>query len=185
MSPILGIWASANQKQYIATGSYESISTVTVGSGGSATVEFTSIPSTYTHLQIRGIARGTAGAWNYLSINGNTTSGNYYAHELTGNGSSAFGNAYTGTSDGMQLLTTYGYTSVFSGIVIDILDYTSTNKNKTIRCLNGWDNNGAGEIRFSSGLFSATPAAVTSIKLTCGNTYQQYTQFALYGIKGA
>jgi hypothetical protein len=54
--PILGIIASAITGNLVTT-SYESIATVTVGGGGAATVAFTSIPATYTHLQIRGIGR--------------------------------------------------------------------------------------------------------------------------------
>ena len=53
----------------IMPGSYESIATVTVGSGGAASVEFTSIPSTYTHLQIRAIVRT-----NYTSSNNKSIS---------------------------------------------------------------------------------------------------------------
>jgi hypothetical protein len=49
---ILGIIASS---RLAAVGDFESIATVSVGSGGAADVEFTSIPATYTHLQIRGI----------------------------------------------------------------------------------------------------------------------------------
>ena len=187
MSPILGIWASQNYSRI--TNSYESIATVNVGAGGSSTVTFNSIPSTYTHLQVRGIARGTGGAWNYLTFNGDTTQANYYAHELAANGASVYPNAYPGGSSpvGIQLFTTYGFTNLFSAVVIDILDYTSTNKAKTVRCINGWDSNGGspgGEVRLESGLWSATPAAITSLTLTCANTYQQYTSFALYGIKG-
>ena len=52
--PILGILASSYPA--VST-SYESIATVTVGSGGAANVEFTSIPGTYTHLQIRMLGR--------------------------------------------------------------------------------------------------------------------------------
>ena len=37
--------------------SYESIATVTVGAGGTSTITFSSIPTGYTHLQIRGIAQ--------------------------------------------------------------------------------------------------------------------------------
>jgi hypothetical protein len=50
---ILGIIASSKLS---AVGDYESIATVTVGSGGAANVEFTSIPATYTHLQLRLLA---------------------------------------------------------------------------------------------------------------------------------
>ena len=40
---------------FAAGGDFESIATVTVGGGGAASIEFTSIPGTYQHLQIRGI----------------------------------------------------------------------------------------------------------------------------------
>jgi hypothetical protein len=51
MTPILGIMAS-QISGHLETGAYESISTVTVGGGGSATITFSSIPGTYTHLQV-------------------------------------------------------------------------------------------------------------------------------------
>ena len=187
MSPILGIIASQNYVR-IAPSSYESIATSTITSGSSNTITFSSIPQTYKHLQVRGIARSSSGVWSYLTFNSDTTQANYYAHELAGNGSAAYANAYPGGASprGIQLFVTYGYTDVFSGITIDILDYTSTNKTKTVRCLNGWDSNGNGEIRLESGLWSATPAAITSLTLQCGssNAYQVNSSFALYGIKG-
>jgi hypothetical protein len=61
--PILGIIASS--KLTAAVGDFESIATVTVGGGGAATVEFTSIPATYTHLQLRYIAQKTSNGSNY------------------------------------------------------------------------------------------------------------------------
>ena len=188
MSPILGIIASQNYPR--VTNSYESIATVTLGSAQS-TIDFTSIPSTYKHLQIRFIARGAGGAWNFLTFNGDATQSNYYGHELAGNGSSAYANAYAGGASpkGIQLFVTYGFSNIFTAGVIDILDYTSTSKNKTVRCLNGWDGNGTtppGEVRLTSGLWSKTPEAITSLSLvTNGGNYQANTQFALYGIKGA
>ena len=53
MARILGTIASS----FEVAGDFESISTVSVGSGGAANVEFTSIPATYTHLQIRSLAQ--------------------------------------------------------------------------------------------------------------------------------
>ena len=84
--PILGIIAASFQEA--VPNSYESIETVTVGSGGSATVSFTSIPATYTHLQIRGIARTATNVSLGLQFNSDTGS-NYSRHFLNGNGSSA------------------------------------------------------------------------------------------------
>ena len=189
MSPILGIIASQISGHLAAPGSFESIATVTLSSAQS-TVSFTSIPSTYKHLQLRVNVRGAGGAWNFLTFNGDTTQANYYAHELAGNGSTAYSNATAGGSApvGIQLFVSYGFSNIFTGGVIDILDYTSTSKNKTVRALSGWDGNGStppGEVRLTSGLWSKTPETISSLSfVTNAGNYQQYTQFALYGIKG-
>jgi hypothetical protein len=68
---------------------------------------------------------------------------------------------------------------------MDILDYTSTNKNKTVRSLGGFDRNGGGIITLSSSLWFKTPEAITSIRLKPqSSSWTQYSSFALYGIKG-
>jgi hypothetical protein len=183
VTPIsLGIFASANQSA--AATSYESIATVTVGSGGAANVEFTSIPGTYTHLQVRGILRSTYSSDQpslALQINGSYIDRN---HNLYGDGSSAI--AYTGT--GGNISHSAGATSgsnVFSAIIIDILDYANTNKYRTVRALSGGDRNGSGFIELCSGL-EQTTSAVTSITLVSGGAnIAQYSTLALYGIKSA
>jgi len=185
--PILGTIASSYKS---AVGSYDSISTVTVGAGGAANVEFTSIPSSYTHLQIRGIARSTynigASTSLIIQLNGNSTIGNYSTHFLDGNGSSA--SAYGASGDFPQgvISNATAASGIFGAFVIDILDYTNTNKYKTIRSLSGNDNNGSGTLRFSSGTLYSNTNAVTSITLLSGSSSNlaQYTTFALYGIKG-
>ena len=170
--------------------SYESIATVTVGSGGSATVTFSSIPATYTHLQLRGIARSTqasAGNSVIMYINNVTTiSGNYSLHLITGTGSAA--QAYGASNDVIQNSISAGNdtTGVFGAFCFDILDYTNTNKTKTVRALGGYDNNGNGLIRFSSGMLHSSTAAITTIRLDpSGGIFAEYSQFALYGIKGS
>ena len=191
MSPILGIWASGQQPALNAT-SFESIATVTVGSGGSSSITFSSIPSTYKHLQIRGIAKSnrTGSARNDLLIKLNGSSSSYAHHQLYGNGTSAAALGTASTTNGIagiNVVPSADYTSQFGTTIIDILEYTSTNINKTIRALSGTDNNGAGFVSLNSSLWYATPAAVTSIDLTIDGSYNfvQYSSFALYGIKGA
>jgi hypothetical protein len=181
--PILGIIASQISGK-LNNNSYESIATVNVGVLGSTTVSFTSIPSTYKHLQIRAIAfTGTGGGYNnFMQFNGDT--GNNYAwHFLQGNGTVAGAGASTTTSS--MIIGKDGVTGGGGGAnVIDILDYTNTNKYKTTRHLNGYDFNGSGIFFYSSGLWQNT-AAVSSISITtAGTTFAQYSQFALYGVKG-
>ena len=168
---------------------FDSIQTIVVGSGGASSVTFSGIPQSYQHLQVRVFARSTASAVTLqslsISINGDTTSGNYYFHRLQGNGTAVSSDAYAGEREIMQLPAANALASVFSSGVIDILDYTSLNKNKTVRSLNGKDFNGnsSGLIVLQSELYMATPTAITS--LTFSATLAQYSHFALYGIKGA
>ena len=163
--------------------SYDSIATVTVGSGGSASVTFSSIPATYTHLQIRGFAR--AGSDTQLDTTLNSDTGaNYSYHTLLGYGS---GTDAAGDANVSKIVMEAmpNATSVFTGYVIDILDYANTNKYKTTRNLAGYDNNSAGRVSLNSGNWRNTNA-ITSITLTArSTTFQQYSQFALYGIKGS
>jgi len=189
VSPILGIWASQNYSR-VAPNSYESIATVTVGAGGQSSIDFTSIPSTYKHLQIRGIGRLTTasiGASN-IGVRFNSDSGNNYSyHILSGNGSTVNAGG-AGSANQMYLpdmIIRDGSTAnVYSGFVIDILEYANTNINKTIRGLSGYAASGTGKIALTSGCWRNT-AAVTSITLVPeSDLYKQYNQFALYGIKG-
>jgi hypothetical protein len=184
--PILGIIASQNYPRI--TGSYESIATVTVGSGGSATISFSSIPATYTHLQIRGIIRSTNSGTDAnarLRFNSDTGS-NYRYHYLGGSGS---GSGYAGDSGAVTfayagLASAASSTSgVFGVQLIDILDYSNTSKNKTVRSLTGVENNGSGYIELDSSLWMNTVAINNiSIFFTSGNL-AEYSHFALYGVR--
>jgi hypothetical protein len=182
MAPILGIWASGitASKQT----SYESIATYSPS--GVTSVTFSSIPSTYQHLQLRVLSRTATSASDFVSLRFNGDSGsNYGFHYLNGNGASLVASASTPdtviawhTADGGDLA------NVFGAAVIDVLDYKDTNKNKTTRNLNGYDFNGSGTIELSSGLWRNT-AAITSIDVfTFGPNFATGTSIALYGIKG-
>lgn len=174
----------------VVLGDFDSIQTVTVGSGGATEITFSSIPQTYKHLQIRGIARSTgAGSASSLRItfNGDESS-SYSSHILDGNGSSV--NAYDYTSGIYSwaggLIPNAGITSgIFGATIIDILDYSSVNKFKTARTLSGYTGSG-GAIELISGNWRNTNA-ITSItlKLSPSNGYNlaQYSSLSLYGIK--
>lgn len=187
--PILGILASS---MAAAKGSYESIATVTVGSGGSSSVSFTSIASTYSHLQLRYIGGSSNSASNdqiILRFNSDSSSSNYTTHQLQGNGSAASAYGFgTGGFAGAYLdkALTGNSTTIFGAGVVDILDYANTNKNKTMRSLQGYDANGNGFITLQSALWLNT-AAITSITavLSSSTNFRQYSHFALYGIKSA
>ena len=170
---------------YGAVGDYESIATVTVGAGGSDTITFSSIPSTYKHLQIRLMVSSweTAGQIMHLRLNSDTGN-NYARHYLTGDGSSPTANAVT-SIDSIRIFGTAvgGSTSYPAISITDILDYTDTNKYTTVRALNGGDYNGSGAASLHSGVWMNT-SAVTSIVITSSYLdFNQYSHFALYGSK--
>jgi hypothetical protein len=182
MTPILGILASGMSGNQ--SGDYQSIATTTVGGGGASSVVFSSIPSTYRHLQLRILARSTRGATDddlKLTFNGATT--NYYRHEVYGTGSTV--SAYASTGTAIEVGHLNGSTSAannFAATIIDILDYANTNKNKVSRSLSGGMD--LDRIKFMSGAWFDT-SAITSITLTAANgNLVQYSSFALYGIKG-
>ena len=174
------------------TSSYESIATQTVGSGGTASISFTSIPATFKHLQIRINARGNRTSGDEvigLRLNGSTTTSQYVSHRLTGDASSASGSTQGASSYSSSFAATIPATSIgnsttFGSCVIDILDYTSTVKNKVSRSLGGFDANGSGIVWFGSELWILTNA-VTQVDLipVFGTLFNEYSSFALYGIK--
>lgn len=167
-----------------AATAYESIATVTA-SGGETSLTFSSIPSTYTHLQLRFSALEAAGNNITMQFN-NDNANNYVYHYLVGTGSAAYAGSVTATNkvviEGQYNGTVGTYPNV--GIV-DILDYTNTSKNKTVRSLSGGDNNSTtGEISLNSGLWLNT-ASISTIKVLASASFDAGSSFALYGIKGA
>jgi hypothetical protein len=190
--PILGIMASAISGNLTPTTGYVSIATQTVGAGGVSSVSFTGIPSVYKHLQIRYIARDTTADndANSAVVRFNSDSGtNYVRHYLLGTGSAVYAGAVQNLTgvDGGLIQGGGGLASCFSAGVIDILDYTNTNKYKTIRSASGNNtniNSALNYFEFESGLWQST-SAITSISVSVNSgNLAQYSSFALYGIQG-
>lgn len=171
--------------------SFESIATVTA-SGGEASLTFTSIPSTYQHLQIRGILRktGTTFGTTALGLRVNSDSGSNYArHGLQGSGSSVSAEGVdnqTFISVGYCAVPNNAGSDIYGSTIIDIQDYKSTTRNKTVRAFSGGDTNGAGFVSLASGLWMST-SAITSVTLTLSidsTTFVAGSTFSLYGIAG-
>ena len=193
---LLGTIASS---RLAAAGDFESIATAAVTSN-TTFVEFTSIPQTYTHLQIRYIARTNRNQYASdvmaMQLNGDT-SALYNHHNLDGTGAAveSGGSASGQTSSRVARPAASGAPeNTFSAGIIDILDYKNTNKNHVIRSfcgvdVNGDTGNGTGIMSLFSALHRST-TAISSIKLFVIVTESQfsfipYSHFALYGIKGA
>jgi hypothetical protein len=169
-------------------GNFESIKTVTVGSGGSSTITFSDIPQSYQHLQIRCIARDNQGSGiNNDIMRFNSDSGSNYSHHYiygTGSGTPVSSGGTNNNSIPVAIYVTSAGsgTGRFAATVIDILDYSNTNKYTTTRSFIGGDDNGSGIVLLTSGGWRNT-AAVNTITFPSSGTFQQYSHFALYGIR--
>ena len=120
MSPILESIGSVKGYGWGALpagGSFESIQTITVGTTSQASVTFSSIPATYTHLQLRISNRGGGST---VQLNSDTTS-NYKRHYLYTDGTSVLAGT-GGAADGMSLLSYSTTANVLAANILDILD---------------------------------------------------------------
>jgi len=175
--PILGIMAS-QISGHLANPAYESIATV--NASGASNVSFTSIGSGFKHLQIRFSTTRSTTTELAMRLNGDTGN-NYSIHYLTGDGATASAEGYP-INNSRTYIGNDGSTTQPNVGVIDILDYTNTNKLKVHKTLSGIDKSGSGSIFFLSGIWNNT-AAVTQVDIF-GGSGTLTGKFALYGIKG-
>ena len=164
-------------------GAMEPIARVTLGSSA-ATMEFTDIPGGFQHLQLRIMTKSTSNEDNGDMIFNGVTTNTYAWHTLYGDGASAAADSSASRANIVALrLAGSSFANVFTANIIDILDYGSTSKNKTVRIFKGQDNNGSGLIFLESGLWAST-AAITSIRFTARSfNFAQHTTAALYGLR--
>ena len=160
-------------------------------SSNTATVTFSSIPSTYKSLQIRYLGRSTTTGTTVgdnLNIQFNSDTGtNYVYHQLLGNGASATASGATAqaSTNFQNALPRNTVTSNIFGVgIVDIVDYANTSKNKTVRSMYGTDTNGTeGKIYLESALWLNTAAISTITLAPQSNSFLAGSTFALYGIK--
>jgi len=166
---------------------YEAIATVTVGSGGAASIDFTSIPATFTDLLVKLSARSNgSGGYDFqnmfVKINGATTNGS--TRWLRGNGSSA-----SSASDTPIYTTALNYplstSNTFNNMELYFPNYLSSN-NKSISIDAVAENNAtAAEAVLQAGLWSNTNA-ITEIGFYPNiGSFVQHSTATLYGIKNS
>lgn len=161
---------------------FVSIATAT-GNGSSDTITFSSIPSTYSHLQLRIFGYATGASAATLQFNGG---GTYSDHFIYGTGASALAASDVSDTVIRANIRVGGSSSIYGVSVIDILDYANTNKYKTVRSLTGRDENGSGIVSLASGLYQSTSAISTiTIVNNAAAGWSTASSFALYGIKVA
>ena len=166
---------------------FKAIATVTVGSGGASTIDFTSIPATYTDLLIKISSRdGRSATGTNIIINFNGSNTNLSYRRLTGNGTSAGSNSGTGGVVGYSVSAT-ATTDTFSNLEIYIPNYTSANyKSCSSDAVN--ENNATSSFMALVATLWSDTSAITSISLfptVAATNFVQYTTATLYGIKNS
>ncbi len=167
---------------------FAKIASVTVGSGGAATISFSSIPSTYTDLCLKVSARdnraGVLDSEMYVTFNGGSS--NLSSRTLYGSGASA-GSSSSGTQIPLTIVSAAATANTFSNGEMYVANYASAN-NKSISIDSVDESNTASGVYayLTAGLWSDS-AAITSLTLTPfgGNSFVQYSTATLYGIKNS
>lgn len=158
------------------------IASVTVGAGGATSIDFTSIPSTFTDLCLKiSVRSNQANNANTLSITFNGSSANFTSRLIEGSGSSV--SSFSSTNNIGNVQGTSTTSSTFSSVDVYIPNYAgSTNKSYSADGVT--ENNGAtAYATLAAGLWSQT-AAITSVGITI-NAFVQYSTATLYGIKNS
>jgi len=163
-------------------GAYEAIASASPTSGTS--VSFTSIPSSYKHLQIRAHWKTASSGADLIMRFNNDTASNYAYHYIRGDSA---GTVSMGAGPNESSITVQDSDGdYFVASIIDIHDYADTNKYKTSRIFAGRNNNGTSttRVQLRSGLWMST-SAIDRIDLSFGGTtFSNGSTIALYGIKG-
>lgn len=166
---------------------YTKIASVAVGSGGASTIDFTSIPNTYTDLLVRVSARKTTtGGQNLqMQFNGSTTS--YLQRTIIGNGSTVA--SYSDNSEiGFMYVTLSSDTAnTFSSTDIYIPNYAGSN-NKSVNIDNVTENNATAALAVLTAALWSNSAAINRVYLQVANgagVFAQYSTATLYGIKNS
>ena len=158
-------------------------STVTVGSGGAATISFTSIPATYTDLLLKLSVRSNSASYKEVWINPNSSTANGTARILQGDGSTA--TSYTATRyQAFGATNPTGSTaSTFSSIDVYIPNYAGSNYKSLSGDGVGENNATAAYAELSASLWSDT-SAITSLDIVLASavSFVQYSTASLYGI---
>ncbi len=167
---------------------YFAIATVTVGSGGANAIEFTSIPQTYTDLNIKMSPRATGSAvnWNY-KITFNGASSGYSSKIMYGDGTGVTQfNGNAAFFDGIYMSAATATANSFGTADLYLPNYTGSN-NKSISTESSATSNNTPTLGSQqAGLYSSS-SAITSIKIQAEGVSDlaQYSTATLYGIKNS
>ena len=166
---------------------YTLISSVTVGAGGAANIEFTSIPATYTDLVVKISARLTTSPefspWSSIYVSLNGSSSNFSYRLLYGSGSSAA--SQTGTTQIVWVNSSGATASTFGNAEIYIPNYAGST-NKSISSNFVTENNATPALSGLNATLWSDSAAITSFAVApASGNFAQHSTAYLYGISNA
>lgn len=166
---------------------FTKIATVTVGSGGASSIDFSSIPATYTDLCLKLSLRGSAntGVADQIFATFNGSTSGYSGKWLEGSGTAAASNGGSSLTKAYLLNTSYNNAtaSTFGSTDWYIPNYAgSTNKSFSVDTV-AETNATTQYMDLVAGLW-ANSAAINQITITpASSTWAQYSTATLYGIK--
>jgi hypothetical protein len=163
---------------------YEPIQTQTL-TGTAATVDFTSIPQTYTDLIL--VSQVDFDSQGNLTFRLNSDSGTNYSYtHLSGNGTSASSSRGGTLSVGLCTITAEFTTTLGDGVSItQFMNYSNTTTNKTVISRSNTTSLGT-SLSVSLWLSTAAISTITLAKnLGFTGTFQSGSSFTLYGVKSA
>lgn len=166
---------------------YKTIATTTVGSGGTSSINFTSIPQTYTDLLIRISLRDSRADFGpgYLHLKFNDITTNYSGTFFNSNTDSSTASTQYRTDDyiSFAINTLYSSANTFGNGEIYICNYTAS-QNKSLRIDSvSEDNNANNAVRNFTSFLWSNNSAVTKITLYGDTNLLQHSTATLYGIK--
>lgn len=165
---------------------YKAIATVTVGSGGASSIDFTSIPATYTDLVVKISARTN---WSNsvnadgINIQPNSSTSSRTNKRLYGSGSAAGSDSNTNPIAATNASCT---ASTFGNAEFYIPNYAGSN-NKSLSADGVSETNATTTYAGLAAFLWSNTSAITSLKLVPenGTSFDQYSTATLYGIKNS
>jgi uncharacterized protein with PQ loop repeat len=194
-----GSLSTPSAKQtFIPPTAFQSIETFTVSGTSTTVLTFSSIPQTFKHLQVRGVVRVSPSSYyETAAMRFNASSGgtDYNILQLRNNGNTAEATNYiTHAEPSISLNYLAGANTTagtFSPFILDLFDYTDTNKKRNGKYVMGYENNGVGSTNYDKGMTTVTywnwqqTAAINEIRInTVSGYFIEGTRLALYGITG-
>lgn len=186
--PILGIIASAYRSAPAVTTTYEAIATVTVTNATAASIDFTSIPGTYTDLSLFISARTNRNAdSDFVEVTANANAGTYTTRYIRSDGSAVASETVSAAYWEVHRTDAATATaSTFGNINLYIPNYAgSNNKSASYDGVN--ENNATSAYTYLGAVLWSNTSAITSLELKpgVGSSFVQYSSATLYGIKNS